>query len=154
MNVDDLQNFTVFIKTIVTFSQYNVKMFVYFVWNVVLSIIYLCRRTVKDDTNFLCRFNRKTDPRCPIFSIGYILKNLQDQDSKINLKALYHKVNEFKFVFTMNFSLFLKGALIEIQQNWKCNFDFDKQKKECFPIWTFNLLQSGSDQQSPGINYR
>jgi hypothetical protein len=117
-------------------------------------MIYLCRRTVKDDTNFLCRFNRNTDQRCPIFSIGYILENLQDQDSKIDLTALYHQVNELKFLFTMNFSLFLEGGLIEIQQNWNCNFDLAKQKKDCFPTLAFHLLQSGNDQQSPGINYR
>lgn len=56
----------------------------------------------------------------------------------------------------MNFFIFHfhKGGLIEIQQNWKCNFDYATEKKECFPTFTFNLLQSGSDQLSPGINYR
>ena len=52
------------------------------------------------------------------------------------------------------FNFFLKGGLIEIQQTWKCNFDFAEEKKQCFPTFTFNLLQSGSDELSPGINYR
>ncbi|CAF1049838.1 unnamed protein product [Adineta steineri] len=46
------------------------------------------------------------------------------------------------------------GGLIEIQQQWKCNFDSLKVEKKCFPTFTFNLLQSGSDELSPGINYR
>ncbi|CAF0737727.1 unnamed protein product [Adineta steineri] len=94
-------------------------------------------RTVKKNTDFSCRFNMDTDPRCPIFSIGYILQKLHSQDSKIDLIDLYHQ-----------------GGLIEIQQKWKCNFDSDSEKKECFPTFYFNLLQSGSDELSPGINYR
>lgn len=31
INTDDLRNFTVFIKTIVAFTQYNIKLFVYFI---------------------------------------------------------------------------------------------------------------------------
>jgi hypothetical protein len=54
----------------------------------------------------------------------------------------------------MDFFVSLKGGLIEIQQKWKCNFDFSEEEKQCFPTFTFNLLQSGSDKLSPGINYR
>jgi hypothetical protein len=71
--------------------------------------------------------------------------------------ALYHQVSiEFRSEsYSFNELLcFIEGGLIEIQQNWNCNFDFAKQKKECFPSFTFNLLQSGSDELSPGINYR
>ncbi|CAF4122717.1 unnamed protein product, partial [Adineta steineri] len=77
------------------------------------------------------------DPYCPIFSVGYILRNLHSLDYQIDLMALYHQ-----------------GGLIEIQQQWKCNFDSLKVEKKCFPTFTFNLLQSGSDELSPGINYR
>ena len=55
---------------------------------------------------------------------------------------------------TFSFVFFSKGGLIEIHQYWKCNFDVSKEEKECFPHFTFNLLQSGSDQLSPGVNYR
>ncbi|CAF4041433.1 unnamed protein product [Adineta steineri] len=51
-------------------------------------------------------------------------------------------------------ALYQQGGLIEIQQKWKCNFDSLEVEKECFPTFTFNLLQSGSDERSPGINYR
>lgn len=55
---------------------------------------YLYRRTVKDDTDFSCRFNSDTHPNCPIFPMGYILENLQDKDSKIDLMALYREVRQ------------------------------------------------------------
>ncbi len=61
---------------------------------------YLCRRTVKDYTNFSCRFDSDTDPRCPIFRIGYILQKLHEQDSTINLTAMYRQVIiEFEMEF-------------------------------------------------------
>jgi hypothetical protein len=54
----------------------------------------------------------------------------------------------------MNLFVSLEGGLIEIQQKWKCDFDFAVEVKDCFPVFTFNLLQSGNDERSPGINYR
>ena len=69
---------------------------------------YLCRRTVKDDTSFLCRFNRDTDKRCPIFSIGYILQNLRDQDSEIDLTALYQEVKELNLSVQRTSLFFLR----------------------------------------------
>jgi ABC-type phosphate/phosphonate transport system permease subunit len=38
MNTVDLKKFTVFIKTIVAFTQYNIKMFVYFICNFLFNI--------------------------------------------------------------------------------------------------------------------
>ncbi|CAF1457331.1 unnamed protein product [Rotaria sordida] len=120
INIDDLLNITVFIKTAVSFAQFNIKL-----------------RTVKQDTKFSCRFNSDTDPRCPIFQIGYIIKKLQEKDRRINLKALYNQ-----------------GGLIQIEQIWECNFDYNVKNQECFPIYKFNLLQSGDDKLSPGVNFR
>ncbi|CAF1072379.1 unnamed protein product [Rotaria sordida] len=120
INIDDLLNITVFIKTAVSFAQFNIKL-----------------RTVKQDTKFSCRFNSDTDPRCPIFQIGYIIKKLQEKDRRINLKALYNQ-----------------GGLIQIEQIWKCNFDYNVKNQECFPTYKFNLLQSGDDKLSPGVNFR
>ncbi len=152
INTDDLQNFTVFIKTVVTFTQYNIKMFVNFI-GIYFFEAYFRRRTVQKNTNFSCRFNSDTDRYCPIFSIGYILQNLYKQDPKIDLMALYHQVR-MEFQNESNLFVFLQGGLIEIQQKWKCDFDFSKAGTECFPTFAFNLLQSGSDELSPGINYR
>jgi len=86
----------------------------------------------------------------------YILQNLQDKESKIDLAALYDQVCIRNFVirYRISFCFSFQGGLIEIQQNWQCNFDIAKEKKECFPTFAFNLLQSGSDKLSPGINYR
>ncbi|CAF1137469.1 unnamed protein product [Adineta steineri] len=93
--------------------------------------------TVKNGTDFLCRFRSKTARQCPIFQIGYILQKLKEQDPRINLTALYHQ-----------------GGLIEIRQNWNCNFDSYKDRTDCFPVYDFDLLQKGDDKLSPGINYR
>ncbi|CAF1495836.1 unnamed protein product [Adineta steineri] len=93
--------------------------------------------TVKNGTDFLCRFRSKTARQCPIFQIGYILQKLKEQDPRINLSALYHQ-----------------GGLIEIRQNWNCNFDSYKDRTDCFPVYDFDLLQKGDDKLSPGINYR
>ncbi|CAF2447127.1 unnamed protein product [Rotaria sp. Silwood2] len=87
-------------------------------------------RNVRDDTNFTCRYHKVNDPRCPIFRIGDILDSL-----KTNKSALLRE-----------------GGLIEIRQDWTCNFDFHRDY--CFPKIEFSVLQTGDDKQSPGINYR
>ncbi|CAF4169554.1 unnamed protein product, partial [Rotaria sordida] len=46
------------------------------------------------------------------------------------------------------------GGLIQIEQIWECNFDYNVKNQECFPIYKFNLLQSGDDKLSPGVNFR
>jgi hypothetical protein len=46
----------------------------------------------------------------------------------------------------------MKGGLIEIRQDWTCNFDYSQDR--CYPTLAFSVLQSGDDQQSPGVNYR
>jgi hypothetical protein len=61
---------------------------------------YLCRRTVKGDTNFTCQFDSGANRRCPIFRIGYIIQELQEQDPAINLTALHQQVTiELKMKF-------------------------------------------------------
>ncbi|UJR37581.1 hypothetical protein I4U23_030280 [Adineta vaga] len=112
-DMNDIQNFTVYLKTMVTFTLFNINM-----------------RNVRDDTNFSCRYNKETDSRCPIIRIGDILNSLNTSQT-----ALLHE-----------------GGLIEIRQDWTCNFDFHHDK--CYPTLTFSLLQSGDDKQSPGVNYR
>ncbi|CAF1149122.1 unnamed protein product [Rotaria magnacalcarata] len=110
---NDLANFTVYLKTAVTFTAFNINL-----------------RNVRDSTNFSCRYHSTNDPRCPILRIGDILDSL-----KTNKTALLRE-----------------GGLIEIRQDWTCNFDFDRNS--CFPKLSFSVLQSGDDKQSPGINYR
>ncbi|CAF0780302.1 unnamed protein product [Adineta steineri] len=88
-------------------------------------------RNIQDDTDFRCRFDgtSKTSD-CPIIPISYILDRLN----------------------TNKTALLLEGGLIEIRQDWICNFDVNPKK--CTPKYDFSLLQSGDDKQSPGINYR
>ncbi|CAF1268273.1 unnamed protein product [Adineta ricciae] len=112
-NANDIQDFTVYLKTMVTFTLFDINM-----------------RNVRDDTNFSCRYDKHSNPRCPILRIGDILNTLNTNKS----------------------ALLREGGLIEIRQDWTCNFDFDADK--CYPTLAFSLLQSGDDKQSPGVNYR
>ncbi|CAF1510198.1 unnamed protein product, partial [Rotaria sp. Silwood1] len=97
---------------------------------VTFTLFNINSRNVRHDTNFTCRYHKVKDPRCPIFRIGDILDSLNTDKA----------------------ALLREGGLIEIRQDWTCNFDFDKE--HCFPKVKFNVLQSGDDKQSPGINYR
>ncbi|CAF1358833.1 unnamed protein product [Didymodactylos carnosus] len=85
---------------------------------------------IRSDTSFNCIYNSKTDRNCPIFRIGDIIQNV--------------KSNEI--------SLLREGGLIEIEQIWSCNFDFNADS--CYPEYNFRLLQSGEEKNSPGLNYR
>jgi len=113
MNSNDVENFTVYLKTMVTFGLFKISL-----------------RNVRNDTNFSCRYHRTNDPYCPIFRIGDIFPELHT-----NKSALFHE-----------------GGLIEIRQDWTCDFDYNANR--CYPTMEFNVLQSGDDKQSPGVNYR
>ena len=87
---------------------------------------------------------------CGTFFRIYKIKNLKSISPLFTIKCVYNFVIDYRISFCFLF----QGGLIEIQQNWHCNFDIAKEEKECFPTFVFNLLQSGSDKLSPGINYR
>jgi cation transporter protein len=110
----DLESFTIFLKTMVTFTLFKKNL-----------------RNIQENVNFSCRFDGTVHTEdCPIISLGYILNQLE----------------------TNRTALLLDGGLIEIRQDWTCNFD--RNPKKCVPTYEFSLLQSGDDRQSPGINYR
>ncbi|CAF1159056.1 unnamed protein product [Adineta ricciae] len=113
ISLHDLSNFTIFIKTSVTFQRFNINL-----------------RNIGDNTNFSCRYHPVADQRCPIIRVGDILEGFHT-----DIPALIKE-----------------GGVIEIEQQWECNFDYDKRL--CYPRYLFHLLQSGDDKQSPGINYR
>ncbi|CAF1301872.1 unnamed protein product [Rotaria sordida] len=71
IGIDDLNNFTIFLKTSVTFQRFNIHL-----------------RNLRDDTNFSCRYHSIRDPRCPIFRLGDILDKFQT-----NILALLSEVN-------------------------------------------------------------
>ncbi|CAF1096753.1 unnamed protein product [Adineta ricciae] len=114
INEQDLRSFTIFLKTMISFSLFKKKL-----------------RNIQTDVDFQCRFDgTAATAGCPIFPMGYILDQLD----------------------TNKTALLLEGGLIEILQDWSCNFDL--HPKSCTPKYEFSLLQSGDDAQSPGINYR
>jgi len=82
--------------------------------------------------------------------LGYILSQLNTNRQALLINVIKHSLFEKKKNFA-NVNYF-QGGLIEIRQNWQCNFDLDPNK--CVPTYEFSLLQSGDDAQSPGINYR
>jgi len=90
MNSEDVKNFTVYLKTAVTFALFNINLFVLIIilFNRIDSIVFFPRRNVRDDTNFSCRYDKVNDPHCPILRIGDILDNL-----KTNKVSLLREVN-------------------------------------------------------------
>jgi len=111
---DDLNNFTVYIKSVATFQKFKVTL-----------------RNIRTETNFSCIYDVKNNPHCPIFRIGNIIESLIDVDEDALLRD---------------------GGLIEIEQKWKCNFDFKPEK--CYPTWEFRNVKGGDEKQAPGMNYR
>ncbi|UJR17753.1 hypothetical protein I4U23_004651 [Adineta vaga] len=83
ISLHDLSNFTIFIKTSVTFQRFNIHL-----------------RNLRDDTNFSCRYHSIRDPRCPIIRLGDILENF-----KTDMSALIKEggVIEIEQKWTCNF---------------------------------------------------
>ena len=79
MNPTDLEDFTVFLKTLVTFSTFNINLWVKVWSSMTRKAVVFCflRRNIRDETNFSCRYHKETAPRCPIFRIGDILDSLE-----------------------------------------------------------------------------
>ncbi|UJR08640.1 hypothetical protein I4U23_012899 [Adineta vaga] len=114
INENDLREFTVFLKTMISFTLFKKNL-----------------RNIQSDIDFKCRYNGSAaNADCPIFLLGYILDQFD----------------------TNKTALLLEGGLIEIRQDWTCNFDL--HPNTCNPKYEFSLLQSGDVKQSPGINYR
>lgn len=148
---NDLNSFTIFLKTMVTFTLFNKNLFV---WK--LSFLKKKRQCGDFQTKYsredqfrlsirwyTC-YRRVSDPSFRLYP-----RSIRQPQSKSSPPAGNSRHRSFLGERQTSAS---KGGLIEIQQNWDCNFDLRPNK--CVPTYKFNLLQSGDDAQSPGVNYR
>ncbi|XP_014912764.1 P2X purinoceptor 3 [Poecilia latipinna] len=117
--MNDVENFTIFIKNSIRFPTFN-----YTKGNFLPSITNEYIKT--------CNFNKEKDIYCPIFKVGDILKNAEQN-------------------FTQ---LADTGGVIGIMISWMC--DLDKSDDECKPLYSFTRLDAMSQQNnvSPGYNFR
>ncbi|MGH0183003.1 UNVERIFIED_CONTAM: hypothetical protein FKN15_011100 [Acipenser sinensis] len=107
-------NFTVFIKNTVHFPKFRVL-----------------RGNTKGKKNLhSCTYNAVTNIYCPVFTLGYIAKQAEEN-------------------FT---ELCETGGVIGVFINWKCNLDLDPS--ECYPQYAFRRLDLRKDLISSGYNYR
>jgi len=88
INRGDVENFTVYLKTLVTFGLFNIKLFVFI--RIIFSkfFFFYYRRNVRNQTKLPCRYDKTNDPYCPIVRIGDIFQELQT-----NIPDLLNKVN-------------------------------------------------------------
>ncbi|XP_028681326.2 P2X purinoceptor 7 isoform X2 [Erpetoichthys calabaricus] len=113
------ENFTVLIKNSIAFPNFNYT-----------------RRNILPEMNASslknCRYNKKTDPLCPVFRLGDIVKEAGEN-------------------FTQ---MAIEGGIIGIQIEWDCNLDILLYK--CIPQYQFRRLDERVDNKTvmPGLNFR
>nr|XP_009932171.1 PREDICTED: P2X purinoceptor 1 [Opisthocomus hoazin] len=115
--LSEAEKFTLFIKNSITFPRFKVSR-----RNLVESVTkqYLKR----------CTYHKVTDSLCPVFDLGYIVK-----ESGQN------------FTF-----LAVKGGVVGITIDWNC--DLDWPVRYCKPIYQFHGLYNDDSNVSPGFNFR
>uniref|UniRef100_A0A3B5KXM7 P2X purinoceptor n=1 Tax=Xiphophorus couchianus TaxID=32473 RepID=A0A3B5KXM7_9TELE len=107
-------NFTIYIKNTIRFPRFNVKNFP-------------STKSIKN-----CTYDKNTDPFCPIFRVGYILDETQQ-----NVTLLADK-----------------GGEIGINIEWRCNLDHNVNS--CVPTYSFSKLDAPFQNASlsKGYNFR
>ncbi|KAK1151489.1 P2X purinoceptor 4-like [Acipenser oxyrinchus oxyrinchus] len=113
------KNVTVFIKNNIGFLNFNYKTRNILPW---MNDTYLQN----------CTFNQTTDPYCPKFRLGDIVKAAGED-------------------FT---EMAVEGGVIAIQINWECNLDWLLHK--CVPEYSFRRLDEKNSNKTlfPGLNLR
>ncbi|XP_059202550.1 P2X purinoceptor 3a [Centropristis striata] len=115
----DVNNFTIFIKNSVRFPLFDVTRGNF-------------PSKMTSDMIKRCNYDRETNPSCPIFRVGDVLKYTGQ-----NISALADK-----------------GGEIGINIEWKCNLDLDIEK--CVPRYSFTRLDApfAKNAVSKGYNFR
>ncbi|XP_038618506.1 P2X purinoceptor 4 [Tachyglossus aculeatus] len=113
------ENFTLLVKNNIWYPKFN------FTRRNILPIV---------NSSYLksCIYNSETDPFCPIFRLGSIVKSAG------------HSFQEMA----------VEGGIMGIQINWNCNLD--RSASHCVPKYSFRRLDTrDSDHNvSPGYNFR
>ncbi|XP_034757791.2 P2X purinoceptor 4a isoform X2 [Acipenser ruthenus] len=115
----DAEQFTVLIKNNIRYPKFN-----------------FTRRNILPHINgsYLkqCVFNRTTDPDCPIFRLGDIVREAGEDFQEIAVE----------------------GGVMGIQIKWDC--DLDQSVSKCVPQYTFRRLDNKDVQNTvaPGYNFR
>ncbi|XP_056140505.1 P2X purinoceptor 7 [Lampris incognitus] len=111
------ENFTVLIKNNIRFPAFN-----------------FIRRNILPWMNdsYLSHCQRRTDPLCPIFRLGDIVKEAKEDFSKMAVE----------------------GGVIAIQIKWDCNLD--RWFQRCLPKYSFRRLDEKESNRTlyPGLNFR
>ena len=79
----------------------------------------------------LNRYNKKTDPFCPVFNVVDMLR-LSDQSIK---------------------DIAVYGGVINVDISWTCDLDRDFMS-HCRPEYSFTRLDDPGSKIAPGLNYR
>ncbi|XP_068066317.1 P2X purinoceptor 1 isoform X1 [Anomalospiza imberbis] len=114
--LSEAEKFTLFIKNSITFPKFKVSR-----RNLVESVT---KQYLKK-----CTYHKVTDSLCPVFELGYIVK-----ESGQN------------FTF-----LAVKGGVVGITIDWNC--DLDWPLRYCKPIYQFHGLYNDDSNVSPGFNF-
>ncbi|XP_072164107.1 P2X purinoceptor 4-like isoform X2 [Diadema setosum] len=112
----EAENFTVLIKNSITFPKFRFE-----------------KRNILDTTDKMylrsCRYNRKTDPLCPIFRLGTILEEAGQTFSQMAIK----------------------GGVITIDIQWNCNLDLSYSL--CLPNYRFVRADEQNAKIAGGFNF-
>lgn len=113
----EVEKFTIFIKNSITFPKFKVSR-----RNIVESVT---AQYLKE-----CTYHKVTDSLCPMFELGYVVKESGQ-----------------------NFSMLaVKGGVVGITIDWNC--DLDWPIRYCKPIYQFHGLYNDNSNVSPGFNFR
>ncbi|UJR10316.1 hypothetical protein I4U23_014522 [Adineta vaga] len=117
MYVNEFLNFTIFIKNFIEFPIFRVK-----------------HKNMVDNLK-ACVFHPQFSPDCPIFSLGYILNQAENDSEERALMLRY-------------------GGVVSVKLDWDCNLDRDV--KLCKPEYTFVRLDVPFRDKpfSRGFNFR
>ncbi|XP_056663831.1 P2X purinoceptor 1 [Monodelphis domestica] len=113
----EAETFTLFIKNSISFPRFQV------------TRQNLVERVTKQYLKS-CVYHKSTDPLCPVFELGTIVR-----DSGQNFSALA-----------------VKGGVVGITIDWNC--DLDWAVRHCAPVYAFHSLYAHENSLSPGFNFR
>nr|XP_005989067.1 PREDICTED: P2X purinoceptor 4 [Latimeria chalumnae] len=111
------ENFTVLIKNNIRYPKFS------FIKRNILP-------TINESYLKTCMFDRNTNLECPIFQLGYIVKEAR---------------SSFK-------DMAVQGGVMGILINWDC--DLDQSASKCVPKYTFRRLDNNETHIAPGYNFR